>query len=116
MKEKYNTQQTIHQRSKSDENLYQLYLMINERLETEKLYLDPYFNMEKLTEMVNSNRTYVSIALNQFGNTNFNDLINELRIKKVLEGLHNDEHNRFTFTRLCKKAGFIHQPKFQQGF
>ncbi|MCY1660188.1 helix-turn-helix domain-containing protein [Chryseobacterium sp. SL1] len=116
LKEKYNTEKIIHQRSKKDENLYQIYLMINERLKTDKLYLDPYFNMEKLTKIVNSNRTYVSTALNQFGNTNFNELINELRIKKVLEDLHNDEHNRFTFTHLYQKAGFLHQPKFNRAF
>jgi len=116
LKKKYSAEKIMQHRSKKDENLYQLYLMINERLKNEKLFLDPYFNMEKLTEIVNSNRTYVSTALNQFGNTNFNELINELRIKNVLEDFHNDEHDRFTFTHLYKKAGFLHQPKFNRAF
>lgn len=93
-----------------------LYNRIIDCLEVEKPYHDPEFNIRKLADLLGSNSTYVSRSLNQIGNKKFNHLINEYRIRQVLEELKNDMHQKFTIEHIYTNAGFSQQSTFNRIF
>ena len=99
-----------------EKNLEILYNRIINALESDRLYLDPYFSLDDLTENLNSNKTYISNALNKIGKTNFYEIVNRYRIKDVVNNLDNGNYKAFKIIHLSKKAGFLYQPHFNRAF
>lgn len=93
-----------------------LYERIINCMNVDKPYKDANFNIRKLADMVDSNSTYVSRALNQIGDKKFNQLVNEYRIMQVLEELKNDAHQKFTIEHIYTNAGFSQQSTFNRIF
>ncbi|KQT21918.1 hypothetical protein ASG31_00815 [Chryseobacterium sp. Leaf404] len=79
-------------------------------------YQNPEFNIRKLAESVDSNSTYVSKSLNMIGNKKFSELVNEYRIKQVLQELEKDSHQKFTIEHIYTNAGFSQQATFNRIF
>lgn len=101
----------------SNPDKYQiLYDRIINCLNVDKPFQDADFNIRKLAEMVNSNSTYVSRALNHIGDKKFNQLINEYRIAQVVDELKNDLHHKFTIEHIYTNAGFSQQSTFNRIF
>ncbi|MCY1663498.1 helix-turn-helix domain-containing protein [Chryseobacterium sp. SL1] len=105
------TQQRIIQK----DNLDILFDEILKSLELTQSYRNTNYSIVDLAKDVNSNRTYVSNALSK-SNTNFYDLINEFRIKYVLENMRQNVHKRYSIKYLYQKAGFNHQTTFNKAF
>ncbi len=107
----------IEEDTSSDTEKYQmLYDKIIATLENEKSYQDPEFNIRKLAEMVDSNSTYVSRALNKIGDKKFNQLVNDYRINQVKTEIANQMHLKFTIEHIYKNAGFSQQSTFNRIF
>ncbi|MCF2221500.1 AraC family transcriptional regulator [Chryseobacterium sp. PS-8] len=103
-------------KTQREKKLEILYSEIITALEADKLYLDPYFSLDDLTEHLNSNKTYISNALNKIGETTFYEIVNQYRIKNVINNLNSGNHKAFKIIHLSKKAGFLHQPQFNKAF
>lgn len=93
-----------------------LYDRIINCFEVDKPFQDAEFNIRKLADLVDSNNTYVSRSLNQIGDKKFNQLVNEYRIRQVLEDLKNDTHQKFTIEHIYTNAGFSQQSTFNRIF
>lgn len=102
----------------ADQNIQNklLYTKILHCFESEQPFRNPDFNVRILAELLDSNSTYVSRALNQIGDKKFNQLVNEYRIKQVLEDLKNDTHQKFTIEHIYTNAGFSQQSTFNRIF
>ncbi|MCU7617949.1 helix-turn-helix domain-containing protein [Chryseobacterium sp. PBS4-4] len=85
-------------------------------LQSEKPYQCPKFNIRKLAELLETNTTYVSKALNVFGEKKFNQLVNELRIEQVKNDIVTNEHQKFTLEYIYTRAGFRQQSTFNRMF
>lgn len=94
----------------------QIYEDIIHYFDVNKPYQNPNFSIRQLAEMLNSNTAYVSAALNKIGNKKFNQLVNEYRIKQVLDDLENGLHQQFTMEYIYKNAGFSQQSTFNRVF
>lgn len=104
------------QPEESKEKYQKLYNSIIEILNEDKVYKDPDFNIRKLAELLNTNTTYVSKAMNLDGSKNFNQLINEYRINDVVSMMKNDNIRKYTIQYLYTQAGFSQQSTFNKIF
>lgn len=102
--------------SESLDNYQILYKKIIHHFETEKPYQKADFNIRKLAELVDSNSTYVSRALNKVGNKKFNQLVNDYRIEQVKKEIENNIHQKFTLETIYTNAGFSQQSTFNRIF
>lgn len=93
-----------------------LYRAILSYFEEKKPYQNSNFNIYMLAEELNTNRTYISNALNQKGNINFHTLINTYRIKQVKDNLDNRDYKRYTLKHISTQAGFKYQTTFNTIF
>ncbi|MBD8083501.1 helix-turn-helix domain-containing protein [Chryseobacterium caseinilyticum] len=104
----------------ADETTSDKYQILYDRIincfEVDKPFQDAEFNIRKLADLVDSNNTYVSRSLNQIGDKKFNQLVNEYRIRQVLEDLKNDTHQKFTIEHIYTNAGFSQQSTFNRIF
>ena len=60
-----------------------LWQKIRHILITEKAYTQPQFCLDDLTNRCESNKTYVSNAIKKYAQTNFNRLINQMRVEEA---------------------------------
>ena len=93
-----------------------LYDAIIEAFKKDKIYRDPDFNIRKLAELLDTNTTYVSKAMNLDGNKNFNQLVNEYRINDVVNMMKSDNTRKYTIQYLYTQAGFSQQSTFNKIF
>ena len=79
-----------------------------ERLDHEKVFLDPDLSLAKFSAMVGTNTTYLSNTINDRFGCNFHTLINNYRIQYVAELLRTGERkeNRHTLGGFVSKRAF----------
>ncbi|GAA5097516.1 hypothetical protein GCM10023210_32700 [Chryseobacterium ginsengisoli] len=93
-----------------------LYQKIIDFFETEKPYQKSDFSIKKLADLLDTNTTYISRALNIYGKKNFSTLVNEYRIAQIKDELAKNTHLKFTLEYVYSKAGFTKQPTFNRVF
>ncbi|MCK5856682.1 MAG: AraC family transcriptional regulator [Bacteroidales bacterium] len=82
----------------------------------EKLFTDPDFNLSKLADRLNSNRTYISNIINSKTGDSFVKFINTYRVKEAKKLLI-DSHNKIlTLDAIGKLAGFNSVSTFNRVF
>lgn len=95
-------------------------LIILERLEdlmeNDELYLDNELTISNLAEKVQTGRSYLSQVINDRYKTNFNNYINELRIKYARQLLSNEMAKKYTIETIGKMSGFKSKSTFNQAF
>lgn len=98
---------------KTDEELIKKILNL---IENEKIYKDKDLSLAKLSELLSSNKTYVSKAISGYFNKHFNTLINEYRIKEAREMLTNPESEKYTIAYVANMVGFKTISVFNSSF
>ena len=121
LKEKLQTiplQENISQETQNEdtENLNKLFSEVEYLLETEKLYTIPDLNINTLAKKLNSNRTYLSKAINSVSDKSFNEFINEYRIAEAKRLLYSKESDLITIDAIGNKAGFNSKATFFRVF
>ncbi|NML72175.1 helix-turn-helix domain-containing protein [Chryseobacterium sp. RP-3-3] len=96
--------------------LKKIYADILDLFENDDIYLDCSFNISKLAEILNTNVSYVSRALNSIAGSNFNAFLNKYRIEYVKRLIKNDDYDRYKLTYLYTQAGFKNQSTFNKVF
>lgn len=69
----------------SDEKGQKLFDQLEELMETEKIYRDKDMTIERLSEKLNTNRSYLSRIINEHSGLNFNNYINKYRINEAVQ-------------------------------
>lgn len=90
--------------------------MISVVLETEKPFLKSNFTIENLSSRLNISRTYISQVINEKFNMNFNNLINEYRVKEVIRLMNEDSTKTFTLEAIGLSVGFGSKSSFNAAF
>lgn len=67
-----------------------LFIEIEKLLKIPENYLNPDLDLPYIAKTLGTNETYISEAINQIGNKNFNQFINSIRIKAVVEAIHKE--------------------------
>ncbi|MBN2681993.1 MAG: tetratricopeptide repeat protein [Bacteroidales bacterium] len=85
-------------------------------MEEEKFYLNKNFSIEEMARVLETNRQYVSQIINEKFGKNFNNFINEYRIKEARRLLANDTKNIYTIEGIAQEVGFNSRTSFISAF
>jgi len=86
---------------------------LKELLENQEIYLKHDLRLDALSKMLATNKSYVSIVINEVYNTNFYTLLNRYRIKKAVELLNDD---KLQIKDVWIQSGFNSQSAFNAMF
>lgn len=116
LKKVLKNESVLNDESLKEEPDHTLFLQIVSLLETEKLYTNPDFNLNILAKELNTNRSYVSKAINLGVNKTFVEFINDYRITESKRLLCNKENKQLTIEAIGKEAGFNSKSTFFRVF
>lgn len=90
--------------------------MLQSAMEKEHLYLNPNLNLSMVSDHLNISPKEVSYALNQAGNTNFNDFVNHHRIEAFCNRMAKNGKSHLTMFGVAQECGFNSPATFQRAF
>ncbi len=93
-----------------------LIIQLRQAMENDKLYLNPTLNRHLLSTHTGISAKTISAALNQHSRQNFNDFINDYRVKEVCKKLLSPETQHLTISGIALESGFNSQATFQRAF
>jgi AraC-like DNA-binding protein len=85
-------------------------------MEADKLYLDPGLNVSKMASHTGMAPKTISAILNQIHSTNFNDFVNDYRLREVTNRILDPQHQHLTISGIALDCGFNSQATFQRVF
>lgn len=103
------TEKTFKKKNELIENLKEL-------IGTKKIYSIPKLTIDDVAKELNTNRTYLSEAINDFYSCNFNQFINELRIKEARILLATPENEILKIEAIAEMVGFSSKSVFNESF
>lgn len=95
---------------------YRLIVRLQQLMKSEKPYLNPNVNIQLMAELMDSNRTYLSKAINTVLETNFSKFINEYRISEAIKLISEDFTSSHTVEALAQHSGFANRAVFNSAF
>jgi AraC-like DNA-binding protein len=75
-------------------------------LEKDEIFKDPELNIEKIRQMLSTNRTYLSKIINHDMNTTFYQLINNYRLTKSISMMKDPIHRNTPLNSIADICGF----------
>jgi tetratricopeptide (TPR) repeat protein len=99
-----------------NENAADLLERLIQLMKNENIYADKEISLNKIAELLQTNRTYLSEILNKELKTNFNDFINEYRIKKSCILLTDSKLSHLTMESIALMVGFNSRSTFNTAF
>jgi AraC-like DNA-binding protein len=100
----------------SDEAQNELLSRIYVLMENSSVVCDPELTIDKLADLLQSNRSYVSKVLNDNLKKNFNSFINEHRIKEAQRLFSEPDASKYTVESIALKTGFSVPSTFYRTF
>lgn len=91
-----------------------LYSNIQQIMEEKKLFLDPQLNLQKLANLLGTNRTQLSYTINGYTGMNFSRWLSKYRVEFLQRSLK--EHPEKAPKDLYLKAGFTSRTSFYRQF
>lgn len=85
-------------------------------METDKLYENPSLTLSDVARAMGLNRRQVSQLINQGFGQNFNDFVNQYRVKAVKEQFAANKHEEFTILSIALACGFNSKTTFNRVF
>ena len=85
-------------------------------LENKKYYLNQDLTLQKVSDELNSNRTYLLKAVKDCSGNGFSSIVNEYRVKEARRLLSDTENLTLTIEHIGNKAGFKSKPSFYNAF
>lgn len=85
-------------------------------MEEEKPYLQPQIVINDLVKRLGTNRNYLSQIINDNFDTNFNNFINEYRVKEARKLILKSEYQQYTIEAIGQIVGFHSKASFNSAF
>ncbi len=98
------------------ETQYRMIVELQLLMKNQKPYLDPHLSIQQLAELMNTNRTYLSKAINTVLETNFSKFINEYRISEAVKLISEEFASNHTVEALAQQSGFANRAVFNSAF
>jgi|GEM_PF-7084073 len=109
-----------HQQQDKEEDVAGEHLILIERLNNlyaeQKIYLNPELSIGDLASKLDTNRSYLSEAINKAYDKNFNTYTNEFRVKEAINLFSDPNSDMMTIETIAAKAGFNNRTSFYQAF
>lgn len=98
-----------------NDRLRSLFEDISSLMQKQKVYRDSSLTVESLARMLDTNRTYVSSAINQFAGMTFKDYVNSLRVSEAVSIL-SDPDKDVPLKAMFSELGFNSSSTFYRVF
>lgn len=85
-------------------------------MENQKIYLDKQLTIDSLAEQLNTNRSYLSNIINDYFGKNFNNFINEYRVKEAILLFKNEKYQNHKLDHIATLCGFNNKTTFNTTF
>ena len=82
----------------------------------EKLYLDQTLSLKMLAERLSISTNYLSQIINEMFNQNFNDFVNQYRVRECIDCLQDKNNGHKTLLRIAFESGFNTKATFNSAF
>ena len=83
---------------------------------TDRPWLNPNLKIWDVVLSLRTNRTYLSAVINKRLNNNFNDFVNDYRIREAISIIREDNHSRLTLQAIAEMSGFGSSISFIRAF
>ncbi len=100
----------------SEEGNKLLYNSLLELMEQEKVYLNNKLTIDEVAKKIMTNRSYLSQMINDNFKTNFNNFINEYRVKEAQRLLLENNTNNYSIEGISISVGFSSKSTFNSAF
>ena len=100
----------------SDEKTRVLMHKLEAVMEEQRPYINPDFTVNDLSDLLQSNVTYTSQMINQEYGLNFNEFVNQYRVKFASTLLSCCENDHSSFIQIAEKSGFRSKSTFYRAF
>ncbi len=100
----------------SEEEQKQIVQNVLNFIESEKSFLDPQLTIHDLALKLGTNKTYVSISINNILKKNFKILINEYRINEAIKMFKDEQYNNISTEGIGFNVGYISKSTFTNYF
>ena len=100
----------------NEEQYEELIKGINYLMEEKKFFKNKQFTIRDFAKELNTNRNYVSQIINEYFQTNFNNFVNEYRVKEARKLLISQENNQYTIEAIGNMVGFHSKATFNNSF
>ena len=90
--------------------------MVYRAFEQDKIYTDNAITIQSMADLLKTNRSYLSKAINATTGHSFNILINEYRIKEAIKLLSNPKFDYMSIDNLSEEVGFANRYTFYSAF
>lgn len=94
----------------------EIYFSLRETLEREELYLKPDITISEVSKILKTNTKYLSQVINNIGQRNFLQFINEYRIEHYKRILSREKLEHLTLFGLALQSGFKNKSTFYKVF
>lgn len=91
-----------------------LYIKTEKKVQTERLFLRNDLSIEALSDILNSNRTYLSNSINECTGKSYSVWINDFRIKYAIRLMH--DNTTINTRNLATQCGFSSNDTFYKNF
>ena len=98
------------------ERAYALYRQIFEKMKKDKTYRRPDYTVKMLAAALHTNTRYLAAALALAGDTNYNQLVNTLRLREVCRYFKSPAHETHSAEYIGLLAGFASRQAFYTAF
>jgi len=100
----------------SPKELKKYSLQLTELMQHQKPFLDPTLKLSQLAELMVVNPVFLSAVINTCFEKNFNDFINEYRVREVIGKIENSKFKNLTLLGLAYESGFNSKSTFNTMF
>jgi len=91
-----------------------LFNIIQEKMENERMYLQPGLSVVDLAKSIGSNRTYVSTSINSHSGKSFALFVNTYRVEYAKEIMEKD--GKLSVAQVAEMTGFASEESFRRNF
>ena len=91
----------------------EIYKYVLYYLEVRQVFLDPKLSLKKLSEMIETNQTYLSNVINRYFGCHLKDLVNTYRVEYAKELLRS---GKCPLEELPQRCGFLSRSAFYASF
>jgi len=85
-------------------------------MEEEKPYLQEQIQINDIVKLLSTNRNYLSQVINDHFGTNFNNFVNEYRVKEARKMILKSDYQQFTIEAIGQMVGFHSKASFNTAF
>jgi tetratricopeptide (TPR) repeat protein len=114
---KYESRPSKATKNGNNEKQRKLYKQCIEQLENDEIYTDNNLSLEKLSKILNTNRSEMSAVINNICDTNYASMINGYRIKHAIRMLSDPQvWEKYSVEGIAMESGFKSQSAFYKLF